>query len=158
MDPFRNTFSYSSFSLSANLLYKFDYYVRRPQAQVVNYGSLNSGNSLQAVEYNNRWQQPGDEIYTNVPSAALSTNNTNRDNFYYYSSVNVVKGDHIRLQEINLSYTLKLRPSSRIKSPRFYANISNLGIIWRANDQGIDPEVFDYPLPRTYSLGFSANF
>jgi TonB-linked SusC/RagA family outer membrane protein len=155
---FRNTFSYDGFSVSANLLYKFGYYVRRPTAQVLNYGSLYSGNSLQAVEYNNRWQKPGDEANTNVPSAAMSTGNTNRDNFYYYSSVNVVKGDHIRLQEINLSYTLKVNPGSPIKNPRFYANVSNLGIIWRANDKGIDPEVFDYPLPRTYSLGFTANF
>lgn len=155
---FRNTFTYSSFALSANLLYKFGYYVRRPQAQVVNYGSLYAGNSLQSIEYNNRWQKPGDEATTNVPSAVMSTGNTNRDNVYYYSSVNVVKGDHIRLQEINLSYTLKVGPGSFIKNPRFYGNISNLGIIWRANDKGVDPEVFDYPLPRTYSLGFTANF
>ncbi|GAA4321284.1 SusC/RagA family TonB-linked outer membrane protein [Mucilaginibacter gynuensis] len=155
---FRNTFSYASFSVSANLLYKFGYYVRRPQAQVVNYGSLYSGNSLQAVEYNNRWQKPGDELNTNVPSAVMSTGNSNRDNFYYYSSVNVLKGDHIRLQEVNLSYTLKVNPESFIKTPRFYANVSNLGIIWRANNKGVDPEVFDYPLPRTYSFGFSANF
>jgi TonB-linked SusC/RagA family outer membrane protein len=155
---FRNTFSYASFSVSANLLYKFGYYVRRPQAQVINYGSLYSGNSLQGAEYNNRWQKPGDEANTSVPSAVMSTGNSNRDNFYYYSAVNVLKGDHIRLQEINFSYTLKVGPGSRILNPRFYANISNLGIIWRANDKGIDPEVFDYPLPRTYSFGFSANF
>jgi TonB-linked SusC/RagA family outer membrane protein len=155
---FRNTFTYASFAISANLLYKFGYYVRRSQAQVLNYGSLYSGNSLQAVEYNDRWQKPGDESNTSVPSAVMSTGNTNRDNFYYYSSVNVIKGDHIRFQEINLSYTLKVGARSPVKNPRFYANISNLGIIWRANDRGIDPEVFDYPLPRTYSLGFSANF
>lgn len=154
----RNTFSYKEFSISANLLYKLGYFVRRPQSQVVNYGTLYSGNSLQGEEYNNRWQKPGDELTTNVPSAAMSTGNTNRDNFYYYSAVNVIKGDHIRLQEINLSYTVKVKPQSRIKSPRLYANISNLGIIWRANDKGIDPEVFDFPLPRAYSLGFSTNF
>ncbi|MEI3796627.1 MULTISPECIES: SusC/RagA family TonB-linked outer membrane protein [unclassified Chitinophaga] len=155
---FRNTFSYASFALSANLLYKLGYYVRRPLAQVINYGNLYSGNSLQGEEYNHRWQRPGDETVTNVPSAVMSTGNPNRDNFYYYSAINVVKGDHIRLQEINLSYTLKVKPGSRIKDPRVYTNISNLGIIWRANDKGVDPEVFDYPLPRTYSLGFSTNF
>ncbi|WP_256009405.1 SusC/RagA family TonB-linked outer membrane protein [Desertivirga xinjiangensis] len=154
----RNTFSYGSVAISANLLYKFDYFVRRPTSQVVNYSSLNSGNSLQGIEYNDRWQKPGDEVSTNVPSKVASTNFMNRDNFYYYSAVNVIKGDHIRLQEINLSYTLRVGPQSRIKQPRFYTNISNLGIVWRANDKGIDPEVFDYPLPRTYSLGFSANF
>lgn len=156
---FRNTFSYGQFSLSANLLYKFGYYVRRPTAQVVNYSALYSPRGvLQGEEYNNRWQQPGDEQRTDVPSAVTSANNLNRDNFYYYSSINVLKGDHIRFQEINLSYSIATKENSRLKNPRLYANINNLGVIWRANDKGVDPEVFDYPLPRTYSLGFSVNF
>ena len=156
---FRNTFSYAGFSVSANILYKFGYYVRRPTAQVVSYSNLyGSRGVLQGIEYNDRWQQAGDEQHTNVPSAVTSSNNQNRDNFYYYSSINVLKGDHIRLQEINLSYSLPTKENSRLKNPRLYANINNLGLLWRANDKGIDPEVFDYPLPRTYSLGFSVNF
>ena len=155
----RNTFTYAGFSLSVNLLYKFGYYFRRPVAHVVSYSSLyNSRGILQGIEYNDRWQKPGDEQYTNVPSAVTSANNMNRDNFYYYSSVNVLKGDHIRLQEINLGYTFTVKETSRIRNPRLYANISNLGIIWRANDKGVDPEVFDFPIPRNYSIGFSVNF
>jgi TonB-linked SusC/RagA family outer membrane protein len=155
----RNTFSYGDFSLSANILYKFGYYFRRPAAQVVSYSSLyGSRGVLQGAEYNNRWQHPGDEQRTDVPSAVTSSNNQNRDNFYYYSSLNVLKGDHIRLQEINLSYSIPMKESSRLKNPRLYANVNNLGILWRANKQGIDPEVYDFPLPRTYSLGLSVNF
>ncbi len=113
---------------------------------------------MQGIEYNDRWQKPGDEQYTNVPSAVTSSNNMNRDNFYYYSSVNVLKGDHIRLQEINLGYTFIRKKPAVSGTPRLYANISNLGIIWRANDKGVDPEVFDFPIPRNYSIGFSVNF
>jgi len=155
----RNTFSYGSFSLSANILYKLGYYFRRPKNNVVNYSDLFSNTSvIQGIEYENRWQKPGDELITNVPSAVISSTNLNRDNFYYYSSINVLKGDHIRLQEVNLSYSFKVKPKMFIKNPRIYANVSNLGVIWRANKLGIDPDVFDYPIPRTYSLGFSANF
>jgi TonB-linked SusC/RagA family outer membrane protein len=155
----RNTFNYAAFSVSINLQYKLGYYVRRPKAQVVNYGALYNVNAvLQGEEYNNRWQQSGDESSTNVPSAIFSATNTNRDNFYYFSSINVLKGDHVRLQEINFGYTIPVRNNRFIKNPRIYANVNNLGLIWKANKQGIDPEVFDYPSPRSYSLGFSANF
>lgn len=156
---FRNTFTYGDFSLSANIMYKLGYFFRRPLSQVVNYSSLYSNNGvLQGAEYANRWQQPGDELNTNVPSASFSSTDQFRDNFYYYSETNVLKGDHIRLQELNLGYAFGNKKKSFIKNPRVYANVTNLGIIWKANDQGIDPEVFDYPNPRTYSFGFSANF
>lgn len=155
----RNTFNYKAFSLSINIQYKLGYYVRRPKAQVVNYSALYNVNAvLQGEEYNNRWQQSGDELTTNVPSTVFSATNANRDNFYYYSSINVLKGDHIRLQEINFGYTIPVRDHKFIKNPRVYANVNNLGLIWKANKVGVDPEVFDYPSPRAYSLGFSANF
>jgi TonB-linked SusC/RagA family outer membrane protein len=155
----RNTLSYGAFSVTAGIMYKLGYYVRRPMSQVVNYSRLFSTNgAIQGVEYEKRWQRAGDEVSTNVPSAVYTATNQNRDNFYYYSAVNVIKGDHVRLQEINLAYQIPTGRSKFIKTPRVYVNLSNLGIIWRANDKGIDPEVFDYPSPKAYSLGFSANF
>jgi TonB-linked SusC/RagA family outer membrane protein len=156
---FRNTFTYGGFSVSANIQYKLGYYFRRPQSRVISYSQLFSvTGSIQGEEYAQRWQIPGDEQRTNVPSAVYSSMSTNRDNFYYFSSINVLKADHIRLQEINLSYLFPAGFSRVIKNPRIYANVTNLGILWRANKLGIDPEVFDYPNPRSYSLGFSANF
>lgn len=84
-----------------------------------------------------------------------------RDIFYNDAAVLIEKGDHIRLQDISLSYNLdktvwhKL-PVNRVQ---LYTYINNLGILWRANDKGIDP---DYPLGtppvRTYSVGLKADF
>lgn len=156
---FRNTFTYGGLSLSANIQYKLGYFFRRPVQDVVSYSQLFSvTGSIQGNEYSQRWQKPGDEKTTNVPSAVYSSMSTNRDAFYYNSSVNVLKADHIRLQEINLSYLLPSTLSRYVKNPRIYANVNNLGIIWRANKFGVDPDVFDYATPRSYSLGFSANF
>jgi TonB-linked SusC/RagA family outer membrane protein len=156
---FRNTFSYGAFSASANILYKLGYYFRRPTSQIVKYSSLYSTTpALQGIEYTNRWQKPGDETHTNVPSAVFSSTNQNRDLLNQYSEINVLKGDHVRLQEINLSYAVRTPKAWFIKNPRVYANVTNLGIIWRSNKLGIDPDVFDYPIPKTYSLGLSANF
>lgn len=155
---FRNTFSYGSFSLSANLQYKLGYWFRRRNSDMVFYYLLTDpANRLQGAEYANRWQKPGDEQFTNVPSFTYPVISPSRDLFYSYSDINVLKADHIRLQEINFSYTIK-KNNWFIKNPRVYANVSNLGIIWRANKLGIDPDIYDYPAPRTYSLGLSANF
>jgi len=152
----RNTFSYGQLSLSFNLLYKLGYYFRRPTSDIVSYSALFQDNALQGIEYSRRWQKPGDELITNVPSFTYPTSQ-DRDNFYYNSEINVQKADHIRLQEINLSYGFG-KKSWFIKNPRVYANVSNLGVIWRANKLGLDPDINDYPNPRAYSLGFSANF
>jgi hypothetical protein len=59
--------------------------------------------------------------------------------------VNVLKGDHIRVQYININYALLSDALKRhwYKDLNLYCNVSNLGIIWRANKEKIDP---DYPL------------
>ncbi|WP_233603056.1 SusC/RagA family TonB-linked outer membrane protein [Pedobacter sp. KBW06] len=153
---FRNTFRYQNFAVSANFMYKLGYYFRPPATEFALYNRLFPLNELLGAEYANRWQKPGDENITHVPSIDY-TGNGSRDSFYYLSEVNVLKADHIRLQEINLSYTFNTK-SRFIKNPRIYAYANNLGIIWRANKAGFDPDVLDYPQPRSYSFGFSANF
>ena len=154
---FRNTFSYAGLSLSANILYKLGYYFRRPTSEVVRYNRLYTDNILQPIEYEQRWLKPGDELKTNVPSLTYPTN-TSRDLFYQYAEINVQKADHIRLQEINVSYLVKTNKNGFLKNPRVYLNCPVNLMIWRANKLGIDPDVNDYPVPKMYSFGFSANF
>ena len=153
---FRNTFSYGGFSLTAAFQYKLGYYFRKTISNVIRYNTLFSDNVLGAAEYANRWKNPGDEKMTNVPSLVFPTS-TDRDEFYRLSEINVLKADHIRFQEINMSYAFR-KTNWFIKNPRIYANVNNLGIVWRANKAGIDPDINDYPMPRTYGLGLSANF
>jgi len=62
----RNDFSYKAFTLSFNLLYKFGYYFRKSS---INYYQL-FYNWRGNADYANRWQKPGDEKNTNVPSKA----------------------------------------------------------------------------------------
>ena len=152
----RNTFSYAGFSLTTAFQYKLGYYFRKNSSDLIRYNALFSDNTIGAAEYANRWMKPGDENITNVPSFTLPTS-LERDNFYRFSEINVLKGDHIRFQEINISYAFR-KTNFFIKNPRIYVNVNNLGIVWRANKAGIDPDVNDYPMPRTYGLGLSANF
>ena len=145
-----NSFTYQQFELSVNISYKFGYYFKKTP---LNYGSLFStgnGNS----EYAFRWQKPGDELLTNVPSMIYPAN-TNRDQFYGGASIHILNADHVRLQYINLAYNYT-KKSIRLK---LYANVSNLGILWRANKQKLDPDYIGLQSPvRTFALGLSANF
>jgi len=153
----RNTFNYGSFSVSANILYKLKYFIRRPAADLASYSRLYQDNIVLGSEFAYRWQRPGDELRTNVPSLTYP-GSTFKDSMYRLADINILKGDHIRLQEINLSYRFSSILGGSLKSPRIYGNIDNLGILWRANRLGIDPDINDVPQPRTYSFGFSANF
>ncbi|GAC1310349.1 MAG: hypothetical protein NVSMB24_27390 [Mucilaginibacter sp.] len=150
---FRNTFTYRRLSLSANIIYKLNYYFRRSS---INYSSLfNSwiGNK----DFDKKWQNPGDELKTIVPSMPSLPLDQNRETFYQFSSALVDKGDHIRLQDINVSYDLVDR-STKGKFPfshlQVYTYINNVGILWRANHDGLDPDLFAGALPALTTISF----
>lgn len=149
----RNTISFLDFSISANITAKLGHFFRRTTIdydQLIRFGLGNS-------DYGQRWQQSGDELRTNVPSFAYP-NDPLRATFYTASSAFVEKADHVRLQDIVLGYTLN-KPNWKLKNVKIFANASNLGIIWRANKLGIDPEFYqDYPAPKTIAFGLGANF
>jgi len=153
----RNTFNYKGFSLSVNFSYKLDYYFIR---SAVSYTALfNNWNTLSG-DYARRWQKPGDEKTTNVPSLTYPAN-SQRDAFYNASSANVEKGDHIRLQDMTFGYDLNQRKLKGMpfKHLGLYVYAANLGVVWKATKTSLDP---DYPYsvkpPRTISLGIKANF
>lgn len=150
---FRNTFTWKNVSLSANIFYKFDYVLGR---RSIDYTSLFQG-GVGNADYAKRWQKTGDELITNVPAFVYPTN-FNANSFYVSSAANVIKADHIRLQDIMLSYALPKR-FYILKDLKIYANINNVGIIWKANKVGVDPDAGNFlPNPRTFAVGFNASF
>jgi TonB-linked SusC/RagA family outer membrane protein len=153
----RNTFSWRQWGVSFNILYKLGYVFRRPS---IFYTDLFSGASGGHPDYEQRWQKPGDEKITNVPSM-IDVNNRPRDNFYQYSEELIEKGDHIRLQDIQLSYDLARAkcPGLPVQLVRFYVYANNIGILWKANHAGIDPDyVSGIPNPRTLAGGVKVDF
>jgi len=157
---FRNTWTYKQFSVSANVVYKLNYYFRRTS---INYSALFQNWGGANKDYYNRWQQPGDENKTIVPSMPSSVTNLdpNRDTFYGYSQSLVDKGDHIRLQDITLDYNWKTAHILRkgFRNVHLFLYVNNIGILWRANHDGLDPDTYgsSLPLPRTYSLGIKTD-
>ncbi len=154
-----NTLSYKGFSLTARLTYKLGYYFRRSS---LSYSNL-FASGLGHADYAERWQQPGDEAHTDVPSLVYPAV-SRRDSFYAGSEALVERGDHVRLQYITASYTLDRSRYKRLPFQRLQLqlNASNLGLLWRANKHGLDP---DYALgyyalapARSYAVGLKASF
>jgi hypothetical protein len=120
------------------------------------------------IDYNNRWQKPGDEAFTNVPSFIYPVPNAvyARNNFYQNSELFVKRADNIRLQDARLSYQWdtqgKKLPFRSIQG-YFYANNLNR-ILWRAADSRYDPDFsggnspFATPVPKTWTIGATVNF
>lgn len=154
----RNSFYWRRWGLSFNVLYKFGYFFRRNS---VFYTNLYSGASPGHPDYERRWQQPGDERHTYVPSMPGQLNTVSRDNFYQNSEVLIEKGDQVRLQDLQFSYELSRDVIRRlpVRSIRLYCYANNIGILWRANHQGIDPDnILSIPNPRTLALGLKMDF
>jgi len=137
-----NTFSYGGFALSFRMSFKLGYYFRK---RALDYRSLFIGRDGNA-DYALRWQKPGDELTTNVPSLIYPSSDL-RDEFYRGSEVNVLKGDHLRMQYVNLSYNFKMGKTKKEGSTKWQVFVvaNNLGIIWRENKEHIDPDYDGIP-------------
>ncbi|RZJ87639.1 MAG: TonB-dependent receptor, partial [Chryseobacterium sp.] len=154
-----NTFSYQNLSLSIRMTYGFGHYIRR---QSINYSTLMTL-GYGSADYANRWKSQGDENITNVPSVIYPLVAA-RDDFYNGSDIHLLKADFLRIQYITLNYQIPSRyfRSFGLKNVNIYANLNNVGVIWRANKFGIDPEaVFtnqQMPNPVTVSGGLKIGF
>lgn len=152
----RNTFSYKAWSVSANITYKAGYFFRRA---TINYSQLYS-NTITHPDYELRWQRPGDELRTQVPAATYPAN-IQRETFHTNASHTVEKGDHIRLQDLRISYDI----SNKVKSfPLKYIQLflygNNMGILWQASKVAVDPDFGfnNIPPAATYAFGIRAGF
>jgi TonB-linked SusC/RagA family outer membrane protein len=150
-----NTFTWRNLSLTARLLFKLDYYFRR---ETIDYSALFSSWRGHG-DFARRWQKPGDELWTDIPALVYPLPNS-MTTFYQNGEPFVERGDHIRLQYVNLSYHMPVG-SRTLRMLEIYVNANNLGIVWRKNKQGLDPEyAINNAIPpgRTFAMGVRANF
>jgi len=66
------------------------------------------------------------------------------------------------LQDVNVGYSFSgdWLKRARIQQIKVFGYARNLGILWRANDNGLDPDYpnADYPAPRRFALGIQTMF
>jgi TonB-linked SusC/RagA family outer membrane protein len=158
----RNTLNYNQLSLSFNITYRLGYYFRRTSVAYQAMFNVNSGWGGHS-DYVKRWQMPGDEKITDVPAMLPSSFFDQRDAVYSQSDILVEKGDHIRLQDIRLDYTLSRSKFKKLpfQHVQFYLYGNNIGILWTRNKHGIDPDYASFgfvPASRTISAGLNVTF
>lgn len=153
-----NNLSWKGFSLSVNIMFEAGYFFRKTSFSSVDL--ITSG--IGYGDYTDRWQKAGDELRTSVPKFVYNdyAQFFDRDDFYRSSAVNVLRGDNVRLHYIDLSYSFKHRGLSKnLTEITLYSNASNLGILWRANKQKVDPNYpGTYPPPKQYTVGLRFSF
>ncbi len=154
---------YKQFSLYALATYQFGSVFIKPT--ICNYvSSLYSANFDVSKDIAKRWKTSGDEAKTNVPKISSSIYSLRR---YANSDINVLKGDYIRMRQISLSYQIDNALISKVhaNSANISLSVNNLGLLWKANKQGYDPDYISYvsrtynlPAARSYSVSLNVNF
>ena len=113
----------------------------------------------------NRWQKPGDEQHTQIPSIpnhnipmVYLPNGSNEyaHRLYNYSTARVVNASFMRCNNISLSYTVpaKLIQRMSLNNLSISGSVSNPFIVVSKDYKGIDPEVATgaQPIMPTYSV------
>ena len=144
---FRNTVTWKGWQCYFAITYKSGHYFQR---RSIGYGGLFGGREGHADFYD-RWQSPGDERYTHVPSMVYPLN-SDRDEFFLLSEANTRKGDLVRLQDVRFSYSV---PKPQLS---FQLSVHNVGLLWTANKEGLDADYLHMPPPRRYNLGVNWKF
>lgn len=125
-------------------------------------------------EYYDRWQRPGDELTTDVPTIPSQDliklfgreNIEKAYNTYNYSQLRVADGSFVRMKNISLGYTLP-EPWVRklgLKHLNIKANVTNPFLIYSdAKLKGQDPEYYksggvSLPTPQQYTLTLNFGF
>lgn len=168
-----NNFSYKGLNLAVNMVYNFGAVMRRDvnsfySGRLFNSASFSGGNY--PVYVMDRWKQPGDEAFTDIPSyVANSGVNWTRRNTQYYTSadIHVISADYVKVRDITLSWDLPAAALSRLKMQRIniYLQTTNF-MVWKANDADIDPEFHDFsyggrgvrPYKHGYNVGLNLTF
>ncbi|MGG5902444.1 SusC/RagA family TonB-linked outer membrane protein [Sphingobacterium daejeonense] len=156
----RNVLEFKGLSLDLMVSWKSGYVFRRSSI-----GSSEEYNLRYHTDYYLRWQKPGDEKNTNVPAKRAPGDIVPYSGTVYTPSTALIENaSHIRLQDVNLSYSIPSKwlsdRNANQLNLKVFAYARNLGIIWKSNKQGIDPDYvnIEYRSPRQIAFGIQALF
>ncbi|MDR2813184.1 MAG: SusC/RagA family TonB-linked outer membrane protein [Prevotellaceae bacterium] len=169
---------YKNLRLRAGLVYSLGG-VKRLPALYSSLSNLLDPSFNVTREYADRWREPGDEAFTNIP--ALYNSDTYSSGSAYYkpwvgslyaaagraiydkSDVRVASTDNIRMHNVTLSYLFDeaLVKPLRLSSVMLSLQVTNLFLIAHKEWHGLDPEqseTANASLPRTFTVSLNINF
>jgi len=164
---FGNSLNYKGLELNVQFLYAFGGVFRKPSVSDVGYSNNNYVGRSGDLEH--RWKKPGDEAFTNVPGLEFGPGTVYYTSLQRYtqSTYLIRSRSNIKLQQVMLSYPLPLRWAQKMgaKGVSLSAVARNLGMIWAANKEKMDPDYLyttgnNYQIPPivSYSFRVSMNF
>ncbi|MFV8341988.1 SusC/RagA family TonB-linked outer membrane protein [Flavobacterium sp. XS2P39] len=142
---FHTSVNYKSFSLSALFIYELGHKIRNTFLPMLNNnysGALGDYvTDITVVNKNieNRWQQPGDEAFTNVPRAVYeyeSDFTSDSRDIYRNADINILDASNVRLSNVSLAYQLPSAIIKRVKlqDVRFNLNAENVFTVAKSRD------------------------
>jgi TonB-linked SusC/RagA family outer membrane protein len=140
-----NMFRWKNWRLNVFITYSFGNKLRLDPVFSASYSDL----AAMPKEFKNRWVQPGDENYTDIPAIA-SVRQNYKDNYlsyaynaYNYSTARVADGGFIRMKDISLTYdfTPQLIKKIGLSTASLKLDATNLFLIYADKKlNGQDPE------------------
>ena len=163
---FHTAVNYKNFSLSALFIYEMGHKIRNTFLPMLNNnysGALNAYVSdITVVNKNieNRWQQPGDEAFTNVPRVVYEYEpdfNYDSRSIYSYADINIIDASNLRLSNVSFAYRM---PSTFLKKVnlqdvRFNINAENVFTVAKSRDAKFLLNGFQSP---SLVFGVNVNF
>jgi len=150
---FGHTFQYKQWELSFQFMYALGGVFRKPS--VVSIGFSNTVNVGRSGDLDERWRVPGDEAFANVPGLVFGANSNYFQSLGRYSESDYLirSRSNVKLQQVMMSYSVPPRFLNRygIKTLTFSAVARNLGMIWAANKENLDPDYL-YTTGNNYQL------
>ncbi|MEG0891536.1 MAG: SusC/RagA family TonB-linked outer membrane protein [Bacteroidales bacterium] len=132
---FSSSLRYKNFSFSFMLIFEGGHKMWNTDLPYLNsaYGVLGYATTIAAVnkEIVNRWKNPGDEAYTNIPKAVFAEDpgyNSNSYTIYSKASVNVLNATNLRISNISFAYQIpkNICKKAFMSGARVQFNIENL--------------------------------
>ena len=142
---FHTSFNYKNFSLSALFIYELGHKMRNTFLPMLNNNYSNALGSyitdIGVVNKNieNRWQQPGDEAFTDIPRAVYEYDpefSSDSRTIYSYADINIIDASNMRLSNVSLAYQMPKDFIKRIKlqDVRFNLNAENVFTVAKSRD------------------------
>jgi len=163
---FHTSANYKNFSLSALFIYELGHKVRNSFLPMLNnnYNGAAGGYVTDITVVNNhiadRWMQPGDEAFTNVPRAVYEYDpefNSDSRTIYSYADINILDASNVRLSNISLAYQMPSALMKKVKLDgiRFNLNAENVYTFAKSRDAKFILGGFTSP---SFVLGVNVNF
>ena len=142
---FHTSVAYKNFSLSALFIYELGHKMRNTFLPMLNnnysaaFGSYVTDIGVVNKNIENRWKQPGDEAFTNIPRVVYEYDpefSSDSQSIYSYADINIIDASNARLSNVSLSYQMPKDFVKRIKlqDVRFNLNAENVFTVAKSRD------------------------